>query len=449
MIHNRNFPLFVMARKIAPALLAGCTVVVKTSELTPLSTFQLMGFLSAAIQAGKLDLPPGVISVVTGYGPVIGEALCTSPVPGIISMTGSVATGQAIMRNAAANLTKVNLELGGKAPCIVMADARLDEAVDAIVASRVIFSGQVCNCAERVYVQKEIYDAFIEKLVAKMKASVVGDPKESGVAYSSLISAAQRDKVQGMVDRAVQAGAKVLCGGKAIERSGYFFEPTVLVNVKQDSEIMQKYVHDSACVLLLRATGQNIADSCSNQLAPSFPCYSWCRFAVACREIFGPVLPVTTFETFDEALALANDSEYGLTSSLFTENYRLIERAKTELLFGETYINRFHFEGIQGMLYKSKAWFLLRCLDFGFSSPTSLSVSLAFFQVSMPDGENLELVELMVCDFAANHDYFQRRSMFQSSSLISFHVSFARFQVYTDSWSTSIPRSSMSSRSSY
>lgn len=237
-----NFPFFVMARKIAPALLAGCTVVVKSSELTPLTSFQFMSFVSQAIQAGKLDMPPGIVSVVTGYGPAIGEALCTSPIPGIISMTGSVATGQRIMANAAKNMTKVNLELGGKAPCIVMADAKLDEAADAIVASRVLFSGQICNCAERVYVQKEIYDVFVEKLVARMKACVVGKPKDSDPSpnYCSLISGAHRDKVQGMVDRAVEAGAKVLCGGKAMSGSGYCFEPTVLVNVAQDSEVMQK-----------------------------------------------------------------------------------------------------------------------------------------------------------------------------------------------------------------
>jgi len=126
-----------MARKIAPALLAGCSVVMKSSEVTPLTCFKLMGHITKAIEAGKLDIPEGLISLVTGYGPTIGNALTSSPIPGIISMTGSVATGQAIMRNAAENMTKVNLELGGKAPCIVMGDADLDLAVGAIVASRV------------------------------------------------------------------------------------------------------------------------------------------------------------------------------------------------------------------------------------------------------------------------------------------------------------------------
>ena len=294
-----------MARKIAPALLAGCSVVVKSSELTPLTCFKFMGHISKAIEAGKIDLPPGVVSVVTGYGHTIGEALCSSPIPGIISMTGSVATGQTIMRNAAANMCKVSLELGGKAPCIVMADADLDKAVDAIVASRVIFSGQVCNCAERVYIQSSVYDTFLEKFVAKMESVKFGAPRDAGVEYCSLISKDALAKVHGMVDRAVEAGATVLCGGAPVEGPGYLYPPTVIAGAAQDSEIMQK-------------------------------------------EIFGPAIPVAKFETFDEALELANDCEYGLTSSLFTNDYRLIERARTELLFGETYINRFHFETIQG-----------------------------------------------------------------------------------------------------
>jgi len=300
-----NFPLFVFARKVAPSLLAGCTVVVKSSELTPLTTFLFMTHVERAINEGKLDLPPGVVSVVTGYGSTIGEALCTSPIPDIISMTGSVATGQKIMRNAATNMTKVSLELGGKAPCIVMDDARLDDAVDAIVASRIIYSGQVCNCAERVYVQEGVYDAFLKKFVSKMAASVCGAPSDEGAEFCSLISGDHRDKVYGMVQRAVAAGATLECGGNPIDGPGYRFEPTVLTGTAQDSEIVQ-------------------------------------------QEVFGPVMPVMKFGTFDEALTLANDSEYGLASSIFTENYRLIERARNELLFGETYVNRFHFEAMQG-----------------------------------------------------------------------------------------------------
>eukprot|EP00565_Helicotheca_tamesis_P005659 CAMPEP_0185723562 /NCGR_PEP_ID=MMETSP1171-20130828/365_1 /TAXON_ID=374046 /ORGANISM="Helicotheca tamensis, Strain CCMP826" /LENGTH=434 /DNA_ID=CAMNT_0028391283 /DNA_START=327 /DNA_END=1631 /DNA_ORIENTATION=- len=301
-----NFPFFVMARKIAPALLAGCTVVVKSSEVTPLTCFRFAELMTEAIEAGELELEPGVLSILTGYGSTIGEALTNSPVPDIISMTGSTAVGQQIMANAAKHMTKVSLELGGKAPVIVMEDCDLDKTVDAIVASRVIFTGQVCNCAERVYVQSSIYDKFLEKLVAKMESCEVGAPRdEPAPACCGFVSKAQLDKVVGMVDRAKEAGAKVHCGGSAIDGPGYRYSPTVLTNVDQKSEIVQK-------------------------------------------EVFGPVLPVMSFDTFDEALELANDCEYGLSSSLFTNDYRLIERARTELLFGETYINRFHFEAIQG-----------------------------------------------------------------------------------------------------
>lgn len=301
-----NFPFFVMARKLAPALLTGNAVVVKCSELTPLTCLKFGRLLEAAVKAGTLAMPAGIVAILSGTGSRLGNALCTSEVPGIISMTGSVATGQTIMRNAAANMTKVSLELGGKAPCIVMADADLDKAVQAIVDSRVIFSGQVCNCAERVYVQEAVAEAFTKKLVAKMNAVVVGKPFDSPApGCCGLVSAEQHEKVHAMVERAVKAGAKVLCGGKKIDGPGYRYEPTVLAKVKQSSEVVQK-------------------------------------------EIFGPVLPVLTFKDFDEALALANDCEYGLASSLFTNDYRLIERARTELLFGETYINRFHFEAIHG-----------------------------------------------------------------------------------------------------
>ena len=216
-----NFPFFVMARKIAPALLSGCTVVVKSSELTPLTCFRFMAHVEKAVQAGKVQLPEGVVSLLTGYGSTVGEALCKSSIPGIISMTGSIATGKKIMINAAENMTKVSLELGGKAPAIVMADADLDKAVDAIVASRVIFSGQVCNCAERVYIQAPVYDEFLQKLVTKMTESKVGNPFDSpSPAYCSLISSVHRQKVHSMVERAKKEGATVLCGGHPIDGPG-------------------------------------------------------------------------------------------------------------------------------------------------------------------------------------------------------------------------------------
>eukprot|EP01063_Lacrimia_lanifica_P032120 TRINITY_DN542_c0_g3_i2.p1 TRINITY_DN542_c0_g3~~TRINITY_DN542_c0_g3_i2.p1 ORF type:complete len:500 (+),score=249.90 TRINITY_DN542_c0_g3_i2:60-1502(+) len=296
-----NFPVFVMMRKIAPALVTGNTVVVKSSEFTPNTCFEVAALFNEA------GVPKGVVNVVTGLGSVIGPALTASPVPGIISMTGSVATGQAIMRAAAANMTKVSLELGGKAPCVVMEDADLELAANAIHASRICFTGQVCNCAERVYVQESVAEKFTALLVKKMQETKVGLPTDEGVEMCGLVNKDQLEKVSGMVERAVKAGATVLCGGKKNAKfsAGYHFEPTVLTNVKQTDEIIQ-------------------------------------------QEVFGPVLPIMTFKTFDEAMALSNDCEFGLASSIFTTNANTVAKAMTSFKFGETYINRFHFEAIQG-----------------------------------------------------------------------------------------------------
>ena len=220
-------------------------------------------------------------------------------------MTGSVATGKAIMRSAAEHMTKVSLELGGKAPAIVCADADLDLAVKGIVASRICFSGQVCNCCERVYVHESIEKEFMNKLVAAMESVKVGAPGED-VDICGLVSSMQFDKVKGMVDRAVAGGAKVECGGDTIPAGPkYAYQPTVLTGVKQSDEIVQE-------------------------------------------EIFGPVLPVLTFKTLDEAFDLACDTNFGLTSSIYTTNVDIAERAKNELRFGETYVNRENFEAIQG-----------------------------------------------------------------------------------------------------
>lgn len=187
-----------------------------------------------------------------------------------------------------------------------MDDCDIDLAVEATWASRVIYSGQVCNCAERVYVQNSIADEFIDKLVKKMASTKVGMPETEGADMCGLINPTQLEKVAGMVERAKQSGAEV-CTGGSINQSlpGYHYEPTVIVNAKQSDEIVQK-------------------------------------------EVFGPVLPVLQFHDLDEAFALANDSEYGLTSSIFTQNAATVHRAMKEFKFGETYINRNHFEAIQG-----------------------------------------------------------------------------------------------------
>jgi len=297
-----NFPFFVMARKVAASLITGNTCVIKPSSEAPNTVMEFADFIQ------KIDLPAGVLNFVCGAGRTVGNALSKSPITGIISLTGSVGAGQKIITAAAENITKVSLELGGKAPAIVCADANMELAINSIVASKVIFSGQVCNCAERVYVEDSIYDEFVEKITKKMSEVTVEDALTGTNAdMSSLVSKAQIDKISEMVEFAKKEGAEVLVGGKQTEKfdRGYFYEPTVLTNCSQDSQIIQE-------------------------------------------EVFGPVLPVMKFNTLDEAIALSNDCQFGLTSSIFSENYNNIMRATNGLHFGETYVNREHFEAIQG-----------------------------------------------------------------------------------------------------
>ena len=297
-----NFPFFVMARKVAASLITGNTCVIKPSSEAPNTIMEFADFIQ------KIGLPAGVLNFVCGAGRTVGNALSKSPITGIISLTGSVSAGQQIISAAAENITKVSLELGGKAPAIVCADANLDLALNSIVASKVIFSGQVCNCAERVYVEDSIYDEFVDKLTKKMSQVTIDDALTGVNAdMSSLVSKSQIDKISEMVEFAKKEGAEVLVGGKRYERfdKGYFYEPTVITNCKQSSKIIQE-------------------------------------------EVFGPVLPVMKFSTLDEAIALSNDTEFGLTSSIFSENFNNIMRATNGLHFGETYVNREHFEAIQG-----------------------------------------------------------------------------------------------------
>ncbi|MDE8753675.1 aldehyde dehydrogenase [Pectobacterium polaris] len=295
-----NFPFFLIARKAAPALITGNTIVIKPSEITPNNAVIFAEIIH------KIGLPKGVINFVTGYGPTVGQELAANPKVGMVSLTGSVAAGIATMTAAAQNVTKVSLELGGKAPAIVMDDADLDLAVKAIVSSRVINSGQVCNCAERVYVQKGIYDEFISRIKTAMEQVTFGNTAEKkALDMGPLISAAARQRVEDKVAKAVSQGAKVLLGGQRASGTGYFYPPTLLVDVKQDMPIMHE-------------------------------------------EVFGPVLPVATFNTLEEAIAMANDSEYGLTSSIYTQNINTAMKALKGLKFGETYINRENFEAMQG-----------------------------------------------------------------------------------------------------
>lgn len=296
-----NFPFFLIARKMAPALVTGNTVVVKPSKETPINCSIFAEIVS------QTGLPDGVFNVVYGNGS-FGSLLSHHPKINMVSFTGSVETGEKIMAAAAPNITKVNLELGGKAPAIVLADADIDLAVKAIKDSRIINSGQVCNCAERVYVEKEAAGEFLEKMTKAMAAVTVGDPSaHPEIDMGPVINEGALHKIKAKVDRALQEGAELTQGGgiEDLGNHGFYFQPTVLAGCREDMDIMRK-------------------------------------------EVFGPVLPVQIVSGLDEAIALSNDSEYGLTSSIYTKSLSKAMYAIDRIDFGETYINRENFEAMQG-----------------------------------------------------------------------------------------------------
>jgi len=289
-----NYPVAVFMRKFAPALVAGNTVVAKPSEETPLATLR-----AAEVIDEDVDLPPGVFNLVTGGGSV-GAQLVSSPTVDMVSMTGNVETGKQIMADAAANLTKVSLELGGKAPAIVWKDADVDQAVADILTARTTNTGQVCTCAERVYVHADVRAAFEEKYVDAAEGVEYGDPL-TDPDMGPQVSAAELDKTERAVESARDSGATVLTGGRrpageAYER-GYWYEPTVLTGVEQGDDVIQ-------------------------------------------QEVFGPVTPIVEIDSLDQAIEYANDSRYGLSSYVYTDDYRTAMRAAEDLEFGETYINR-------------------------------------------------------------------------------------------------------------
>lgn len=296
-----NFPLFLIGRKVAPALVAGNTVVIKASSDCPNGAYEF------AKVVAESSLPKGVINVITGPGGVTGDALCANKKVAMISMTGSTEVGKKIMANAAQNVTKVSLELGGKAPVIVMNDCDLDATVDHVIASRIINTGQVCNAAERVYVQEGIASAFTQKVIEKMSAVTYGPALGGTFDMGPMVNKKQQEHVAELVQSAIDEGATIACGGKTatVDGRGYFFEPTVVTGCTHEMRIMRE-------------------------------------------EIFGPVLPIATFKTLDEAIEKANDCDFGLTSSIYTTDYDTAMRALNEIKFGETYVNREHFEAFQG-----------------------------------------------------------------------------------------------------
>ncbi|MGZ3101701.1 gamma-aminobutyraldehyde dehydrogenase [Streptomyces sp. H72] len=287
-----NYPLQMAAWKILPAIAAGNTVVLKPAEITPLTSLM---FAQAATEAG---IPDGVINIVTGTGPEAGEHLVGHPDVAMTSFTGSTAVGKRVAEVATATVKRLHLELGGKAPFLVFDDADLDAAVHGAVAGALINTGQDCTAATRAYVQRPLYEAFVEKTAALMDTVRVGDPFAPGTDLGPLVSHVQRDRVAGFVDRA-RSYARVVCGGEAPQeelKDGAYYRPTLIADAAQDSEAVQS-------------------------------------------EIFGPVLVVLLFDTDDEGIRLANDTPYGLAASAWSRDVYRAGRATREIKAGCVWVN--------------------------------------------------------------------------------------------------------------
>ena len=285
-----NFPNAMITRKAGPALAAGCTVVVKPASATPYSA------LAIAELAERAGIPKGVLNVITGSSKAIGGELCASPSVRKLSFTGSTEVGRVLMRQSADTIKKLSLELGGNAPFIVFDDADIDAAVEGAIASKYRNAGQTCVCANRLYVQDSVYDKFAAKLAEKVKGFKVGAGTEPGVVIGPLIDANGLAKVEEHVADATAKGAKVMLGGKRHSRGGLFFEPTVLTGVTQEMK-------------------------------------------VAREETFGPVAPLFRFKTDDDAIAMANDTEFGLAGYFYARDIARVFRAAEKMETGMVSVN--------------------------------------------------------------------------------------------------------------
>jgi betaine-aldehyde dehydrogenase len=293
-----NYPLLQASWKLAPALAAGNTVVVKPSEITPLTTLRLVALIDQ-----HLDLPPGVVNLVLGVGAEVGPTLTGDPRVDLVSFTGGVETGRTIMASAAATVKKVALELGGKNPNLVFADVDLDVAADHALTAIYLHAGQVCSAGSRLLVADEIHDALVERIVARVPEITLGDGFAEGVLSGPLISAEHRAKVEAYVAGAVEEGASLVVGGARPDdpalADGFYYLPTLFTGCRSDMTIVQE-------------------------------------------EAFGPVLTVERFHSEEEAVALANDTIYGLAGAVWTQDAGRAQRVANALRCGTVWINDFH-----------------------------------------------------------------------------------------------------------
>lgn len=285
-----NAPIMVLMHKVIPALVTGCSIVIKLSEETTLLTLRLAELFRAS------TIPAGLVQIVPGTGETVGTQLATHKDVQLISLTGSMRAGKAVYKNAADTVKKVNLELGGNAPVLVTPHANLDKAVDYIVTARINNAGQVCTCPERIFVHEDVHDDFVSKAKQRMSDLQVGDPLDDNTDYGAIINQTQLDSIDNKVQEAIKNGTDLVLGGHKLDRAGFFYEPTILDNVKKDDSAFKE-------------------------------------------EIFGPVLAITTYNDFDEAIDAANDTNAGLSSYIFSENLKEVMEATERLKFGEVYAN--------------------------------------------------------------------------------------------------------------